>query len=380
MNNIENFISALTSAISNCSLYSKDHTSVDKFLDKSLRILEKLLKDSDKVEIMLIEDDIVINKSSYKYIGLQVDNLTKRLKRKGLSRIEFSRGVTFEEMRQFIAEMLETDEKMPTFSHIKMGVLDIHLEEAKTKDDFDSDDIPGFLSEQVELTKEIFSGIPSSQKVDIPRANKVIENFMSAFRRKASVLQLLNYAKSREEYSYIHATNVAVLSIFQMRTLGIREGVFLRDIGMAGLLHDVGKLFISDKTLGQKRCLNEKEWAVIKLHPLLGARFLSTVKGIAPLIPVVAFEHHLKYDGKGYPERQVCEKRQHICSQVVAVSDCFDALRSARPYRKSLEIREIFPILEKDAESAFNPFLLENFMRRMDNALCVKAKASVETL
>jgi hypothetical protein len=369
MNNIENFISSLTSAISNCSLYSRDHTSVDKFSSRSLKILEKLLKESDKVEIMLINDDLVINKSSYKGAGLQANNFKKRLKRKGLSRIEFSPGVNFEELRQFIPEILETDKKMPLFSHIKIGVLDIHLEEAKTQDDFDSDDIPGFLSKQAELTKKIFQGISSSQQIDIPRANQVIGNLVSAFRKKANVLQLLSHAKFREEYSYIHATNVSVLSIFQMRTLGMKEGVFLRDIGMAGLLHDVGKLFIPAEPLAKKRRLEEKEWSVIKLHPLLGARFLSTVKGLAPLIPVVAFEHHLKYDGRGYPEQQVCKKKQHICSQVVAVSDCFDALRSTRPYRKGLEIREILSIMEKDAERAFNPFLLENFTRRMNNAL-----------
>ena len=369
MNNVENFISALTSAISNCALYSRDHTSVDRFSGKSLKILETLLKESGKVEIMLIEDDLVINKSSYKGAGLQIDNFKKRLKRKGLSRIEFSPGVTFEELRQFIPEILETDKKMPLFSHIKIGVLDVRLEEAKTQDDFDSDDISGFLAQEVELTKEIFEDISSSQRVNFPKVNKVIGNFVSAFRRNTNIIQLLSHARFKEEYSYIHATNVSVLSIFQMRTLGIREGVCLRDIGTAGLLHDAGKLFISDETLAKKRCLEEKEWAVIKLHPLLGARFLSSVKSLAPIIPVVAFEHHLRYDGKGYPEQQVFKKKQHICSQVVALSDCFDALRSTRPYRKGLEIKETLSIMEKDAERAFNPFLLENFMRRMDNAL-----------
>ena len=108
---VRNFISALMSAISNCSLYSKDHASVDEFSRKSLEILENLLKESDKFEIMLIEDDLIINKTSFKEIGLQVDNLKKRMKRKGLSRIEFLPSVTFEELRQFISEILETDKQ-----------------------------------------------------------------------------------------------------------------------------------------------------------------------------------------------------------------------------------------------------------------------------
>ena len=258
---------------------------------------------------------------------------------------------------------------MTVFPHIKTGVLDIQLEEAKTEDDFDSDDISGFLSQQIEIVKEIFKDISSTQQINIPRLNQVIGNFVSAFRKKMNVLKLLSHAKSREEYSYIHATNVSVLSIFQMKTLGVKESLFLRDIGIAGLLHDVGKLFISGETLGKRGVLEEKEWAVIKLHPLHGARFLSSIKGLPRLVPIVAFEHHLKYDGQGYPELHVCHEKQHICSQVIAISDCFDALRSTRPYRKGLEIKEILSIMEKDTARAFNPFLLENFMRRMDKEL-----------
>jgi len=366
---VKNFISALMSAISNCSLYSKDHTSVDEFSRKSLKILENLLKESDKFEIMLIEDDLIINKTSFKEIGLQIDKLKKRLKRKGLSRIEFLPGVIFEELREFISEILETGKKMSVFPHIKTGVLDIQLEEVETGDDFDIDDISGFVSQQTEIVKEIYKDISSAQQTNIPRLNQVMGNFLSAFRKKVNVLKLLSYAKSREEYSYIHATNVSVLSIFQMRTLGIKESLFLRDIGIAGLLHDVGKLFISGETLGKKGALEEKEWAVVKLHPLHGARLLSSIKGLPPLVPIIAFEHHLKYDGHGYPERHVCNTKQHICSQVVAISDCFDALRSTRPYRRGLEIKEILSIMRKDTARDFNPFLLDNFTRRLDRAL-----------
>ena len=369
MDTIKVFISTLTSAISNCSLYSKDHTSIDEFTRRSLAILEKLLEESGGFEIMLIEDDFIINKTSFKEIGLQVNNLKKRLKRKGLSRIEFLPGVAFEELRQFIPEILEIDKKVPAFPHIKTGVLDIQTEESKTKDDFDNDDISGFVSKQTEIVKQIYQDISHSKQTNIERLNDVIGNFVSAFRKKTNILNLITYAKSREEYTYIHATNVSVLSIFQMETLGIRESLFLRDIGIAGLLHDVGKLFISKETLDKQDVLEEKDWEEIKLHPLYGARFLSSIGELPPLAPLVAFQHHLKYNGQGYPELRMSHMKQHICSQVVAISDCFDALRSTRPYRKGFEIKEILPLMQKDASCSFNPFLLSNFIRRINKAL-----------
>jgi HD-GYP domain-containing protein (c-di-GMP phosphodiesterase class II) len=369
MDNLKNFISTLMAAISNCALYSKDHASLDEFIVNSLKFLEKFLKESDKLVIMLIEDDLIINKSPAKDIGLQCNNLKKRLIGKGLSYIEFLPGVTYNEIKQLIPEILETDKKMSLFTHIKTGVLNIRLEDAKTEEVFDINNIPDFISKQIEIVKEICKNISSAQQINILRLNQVIGNFLSAFKKKVNVVELLSNAKSREEYSYFHATNVSVLSIFQIRTLGVKDGTFLRDIGMAGLLHDAGKLFISSETLGKKSSLEKNDWETIKLHPLLGARFLSSLKGLPPLVPVVAFEHHLKYDGKGYPERKVYYEKQHICSQVVAISDCFDALRSTRPYRKGLEIRELLPIMEKDSGHAFNPFLLENFMCRMNKAL-----------
>lgn len=365
---VKNFISALVSAMSNYSLYSKDHPSVDEFGRKSLKILENLLKVSDKIEIMLIEDDLIINKTSFKDIGLQFDNLKKRMKRKGLSRIEFLPNVTFEEIRQFISEILEIDKKMPGFPHIKTGVIDIQLSEVQTENNFDGDDISGFLSQQTEIVKEIYKNVASAQQTSVPRINQVMGNFLSAFRKKENVLKLLSHAKSREEYSYIHATNVSVLSMFQMKTLGVKENMLLRDIGIAGLLHDIGKLFISGETLGKRGVLDEKEWTVIKLHPIYGARFLSSIRGLPPIVTIVAFEHHLKYDGQGYPQLNMF-KNQHICSQVVSIADCFDALRSTRPYRKGLEVREILAIMQKDKSRAFNPFLLGNFIRRIDKAL-----------
>jgi HD-GYP domain-containing protein (c-di-GMP phosphodiesterase class II) len=366
---VKSFISALMSAISNCSLYSKEHTSVAEFSRKALHILEDVLKESDKLEIMLIEDDLIINKTTFREIGLQIDNLKKRLKRKGLSRVEFLQGVILEELRQFISELLETDKKMSVFPHIKTGVLDIQLEEVMTEADFNIDDVASFVSQQTEIVKEIYKDISSAHQSIVPRLNQAIGNFLNAFRKKVNVLKLLSHAKSREEYSYIHATNVSALSIFQMRTLGINENLILRDIGIAGLLHDVGKLFVSAEILGKRGALAEQEWAEVRLHPLHGARFLSSIRGLSPLAPIIAFEHHLKYDGQGYPDRNVCNTKQHICSQVVAIADCFDALRSTRPYRKGLEIKEILGIMRKDTARDFNPFLLENFTRRLDWAL-----------
>ncbi|MBE0426625.1 MAG: hypothetical protein IBX72_08260 [Nitrospirae bacterium] len=259
MDTVKNFISTLMATVSNCSLYSMDHIAVDELTRKSLMILDRLLAQSGSLEIMLIEDDLIINKVSFKGMGLQANNLKKRLKRKGLSRIQFLSGVTFTEFKQFISEIQQIGKAMPSFPHIKTGVLDIQLDESRIEDDFDDTDVSGFVLKQIENVKEVYRDISQSGQVNIIKINEVIGNFVSACKKQINILKLLTYAKSREEYSYIHATNVSVLSIFQMETLGIRERLLLRDIGIAGLFHDVGKLFISEDTLVKRELLEEKD-------------------------------------------------------------------------------------------------------------------------
>jgi HD-GYP domain-containing protein (c-di-GMP phosphodiesterase class II) len=156
--------------------------------------------------------------------------------------------------------------------------------------------------------------------------------------------------------------------MFQAETLGIRD-VLLRDIGIAALLHDVGKLFISKEILEKKDTLDQREWQEIRLHPLYGARYLSQIEGLTRLAPVVAFEHHVRYDGKGYPKLRLNRKKQHICSQIVAISDYFDALRSRRPYRRALEMKGVLSIMRQEASGAFNISLLDHFTRAMHGAL-----------
>jgi HD-GYP domain-containing protein (c-di-GMP phosphodiesterase class II) len=369
MEMIRTFMSVLTTAISNCSLYSRDHTSVDNFTRKSAAALDSLLRESAGLEIMHVGNKLVINEIPLSEIGLQGVKLINRLKSKRVSYVKFLPGITFDELKQFIVEMVATDKKMPLFPHIKTGVLGIQTDEAKAEDDFGSDDVSSIVSGQVEMLRDIYHDISQFKNPDMAMLNEIVGNFIDAFRKDTNILKLLSRAKSREEYSYVHATNVSVLSIFQTESLGLREKPILRDVGIAGLLHDVGKLFVSRVLLEKKGALDAKEWEEMKLHPLNGTKYLSSVEGLPRLATIVAFQHHLRQDGQGYPALRMMNINQHICSQIIAISDVFDALRSTRPYRRGLEIKEILLLMKKDSGSAFNPVFLDNFMLRINEAL-----------
>ncbi len=347
-----------------------EHSSVEDLSRKAVSILDDLFTSSESMEIMLVEGDLVVNKTPLREIGLQGNNFVKRLKRKGISRVDLLKGITVSELKQFVEDVVETNQGPRTYPHIRTGVIDVRIGGFKMDGDFDLslEALSAFASGQVERVKDVYQGISPFKRLNVAGLEEIVVNFIITFKREANILKLISPVKSYSEYTYTHATNVAVLSMFQAETLGIRDDL-LRDIGIAALLHDVGKLFVSREVLEKKGALTEREWDEIRLHPVYGARYLSKTEGIPRLASIVALEHHLRFDGKGYPKLSLNGKRQHLCSQTVAIADFFDALRSRRPYRKALDIRKVLALMKEDAAGAFNLSLLNNFMRSMHMAL-----------
>lgn len=285
------------SAVSNCSLYSRDHASVEVLSQKALSILNEILEEVESLEIMIVgEGDLIANKVPLRDVGVQGINLMKRLKRKGISRIDFLRGITFSEIKQLIAYISDSDENLKTFTHIRTGVIDVKIGGFKIDSsiDINLDNLPSFSSKQVEMVKEAYKGISPFKKLNVAGLEEIVVNFILTFRKEVGILKLISPVKSYSEYTYTHATKL--LTMFQAESLGIQDSI-LRDIGISALLHDVGKLFISKEILGKKGCLNEEEWEEMRLHPLYGARYLAKLDSLPRLASIVAFEHHLRYDG-----------------------------------------------------------------------------------
>lgn len=368
MEQVKKYLSFVMSAVTNCSLYSQEHSAIDDLAGEALAILHEILEEAESIEMMIVEDDLVVNKTPLREIGLQGHNFIKRLKRKGITRVDFLKGISLPELKQFIANMATSDEGLTTSPHIRSGIVDVRIGGLKVDFDLDLSNLAGFASEQVSMVKEVYNGISPFKKLNIAGLEEIVVNFIVTFRKEVSILKLISPVKSYSEYTYTHAMNVAVLSMFQAQSLNIRDDL-LRDIGIAGLLHDVGKLFIAKDILEKQTALTVEEWEEIKLHPLYGARYLGKIDGITRLAPIVALEHHMKFDGQGYPGRNGNTKRQHLCSQIVAISDFFDALRSRRPYRRALEIKEVLGLMQAEGEGVFNPFLFGNFVRSMHKVL-----------
>ena len=154
--------------------------------------------------------------------------------------------------------------------------------------------------------------------------------------------------------------NVSLLTMAQARALGI-SGPMLREFGLAGLMHDVGKVKTPKEVLSKPDRLTNEEMTIMKRHVIDGAQILRRTPEMPALASVVAFEHHLKQDLSGYPEH-IGTRELNLCTMLVSISDVFDALRTKRVYRDGLPADRVRAMLAEQSGTAFQPTLLRRFI------------------
>jgi len=137
-----------------------------------------------------------------------------------------------------------------------------------------------------------------------------------------------------------------------------------KDIGEAALLHDVGKAYTPVEVLQKPGKLSPDEWEIIKRHPEDGARIILRSGGQMEFAAVVAYEHHLTWQGGGYPELRY-PRRPHPVSQLVQICDVFDALRTERPFRGPWPVEKIFRYFSELSGTDLNPEVLAGFQNML---------------
>jgi len=202
-----------------------------------------------------------------------------------------------------------------------------------------------------------------ARKDYVKKAKFQVEEIVDQIFSREKIMINVVDMKVFDDYTYYHSVNVAVLSIVIGVALDLDRDE-LCDLGFAGLLHDIGKVFIDKDLLNKPGELNQGEFEELKRHSTLGGEHIKKSYGVSTLAYMGILDHHEKFEGGGYPSG-LQGKRISRYGRIIAVADVYDALTSDRPYRKALLPAEAMEFVMASNMTAFDPEIVNVFVKKI---------------
>ena len=205
----------------------------------------------------------------------------------------------------------------------------------------------------------------------INQAQKHIDQLDELYHSTIASLAMAIDAKDRCTHG--HVNRVQALALGLAKHCGVTDEKNIAGLRAASLLHDIGKLAIPEYILNKPSTLSESEMQKMKAHPTIGADILESVPFPYPVVPFVRY-HHEKWNGTGYPEGLKGEKIP-LGARILAIADCYDALRSDRPYRAKLTREVTLEYIKKESDKSYDPAVVVQLLEHIDE-LEIQVKAA----
>jgi putative nucleotidyltransferase with HDIG domain len=355
------------SGVRAAQLYAPDHPLVGRNVEGLLAVLKVLHANQSSIAIGIIGSQLIVADTPMSRASLGMAELIKRLKDHHIERVAFERGVTEEQMAPFILALAalggKTDEPHEStwnFAHIRVGRI---TATERGIDGIGSDmaAIRRLYSGAVSVAQVAWESTETEGEPDLPAALQAIEGLAEAVTQNRTAIVALTAMRNYDNYTFTHMVNVSILTMGQARALGI-EGRLLREFGLSALMHDIGKVRTPKEILNKPDKLTDPEFAIMRRHTVDGAEILRRTPEMPILAPVVAFEHHLRQDGTGYPANAKREQL-NLGTTLCGISDVYDAMRSQRAYQQAFPTDRILAVLKRNDGTQFDQHLVRRFVQ-----------------
>jgi putative nucleotidyltransferase with HDIG domain len=355
----------LAATLRSSQLYSPGHPIISRSLESLTTAVQLLHSLEPSIVIGLVGDEIIVDDTPL--AGAETFGpLARRLKTGGVERISIERGVSPEELATFVQAVVEMDHQQanavaafPSLAHIRVGRVTIeHRIEANVQDMMT---MKQMYSDAVSAASDIWGAAQREGRPDAAIARTMVDGLAQAVAQNRTGLLALTTLKNYDNYTFTHMVNVSILTMGQARGLGI-DGPLLREFGLAALMHDIGKVRTPLEVLNKPDKLTDAEFEIMKRHTVEGAEILRKTPEIPALAPVVAFEHHLRLDGSGYPH-DVKRPSLNLGTMLCSIADVFDAMRSQRAYQQSSPTERILQVLKRNDGQQFDQHLVRRFVQ-----------------
>jgi putative nucleotidyltransferase with HDIG domain len=351
-------------------LYSPSHPIVARNLEGLAEALRALHAHDASVVIGMVGGELIVGDLPMAKASASMGELIRRFGAMGIERITIERHVTLDELKAF-ADKFGQLEMTLSGSALKEATAQLEsptirvgrvtLEERVPEEKTDASTIRRMYADAVSVASMVWETARADAKPDPTAAQSMIDNLAQAVVHNRSALMALTSLKDYDDYTFTHMVNVSILTMAQARGLGI-DGLLLREVGLAALMHDIGKVKTPSEVLNKPDKLTDEEFAIMKRHVVDGAEILRGTPEIPSLAPIVAFEHHLRLDGTGYPHG-VTRPTLNLATMLCGIADVYDAMRSQRKYQQAYPSERILAVLQLNDGKQFDQHLVRRFVQ-----------------
>jgi putative nucleotidyltransferase with HDIG domain len=363
------FLNAFAHALAVMTLYPVGHPSRERAVDAPFEELDGLMSKGQRLpSFTFLGDEVVYGVERLR--ELKEWDWGRRLVAAGIQRLEFERRISRDEFESFLQEILArlTLASVDTSENRQMRSLGVRFGSVGLQGIDDAEIGPVNvatldvgLTDEAETLRWMQSEVVANGTVPLLEAEAVVRSLSVAMHGDRHIVLPLLQLKEFDQYTTTHSLNVAVLSMALAESLGCSPKE-VRAYGVAGLLHDIGKIRIPLEILTKSGMLTPEERATMQQHPVDGARIIIQSEENLDMAAVVAYEHHIMLNGRGYPDMHY-PRECTLASRLVHVCDVYDALRTKRPYRDAWPADLTENYLQERAGIEFDPELVSAFLR-----------------
>lgn len=364
-------------------IYDSKNVALQQFTQESLQAINAMIQRDGNLSLKIMKNDLYLNAQRLRY---SVEGFTSfkylitQWKKRLIGEVVFKGVVDEDTLKDFIYLLMnleEGHEENPNSINeelAKRGLSMIEVNPLETSEGeeeaiaFRREDqrevAKKVFFETVGTIKEVITNIKGKQKADVRKLKRLAQKAVHLVMEDESILLGMTTIKNYDEYTFNHSVNVSIYSLAMGRRLGFSRKI-LTELGIAALLHDIGKSKIPREVLNKPGPLDQEEWNLMKKHSLMGVEIVLNLKQLGEINPrmvVGVFDHHLKNDPSGYP-KLFRKKELGLFGRIIQIADCYDAMTTPRIYKKvPFTPEQALAVMVKERGVQFDPILLKIFI------------------
>src|SRR4030042_4908731 len=366
------------------TLYTPEHPEAKKRVANIYRRLILFLKQRPSLTMLVVNGEIVIENVPLPELSKTLAQFIQRMEDMKFQRFLFKKDLGLDEFISFLQLLIQLMKKPESaiekmaenqgkFHHIIAGVLPTESGPQDSQDEqFGAlqtarQSVISFSRQLKDIFEDI-KGPLSDRQVSL--AKETTGSIHAMNMRGESPLKVLIYRRTTDSDPYIHAINVCAFSMALAREIGLKD-TMVEEVGLGALLHDIGLHVLASGQEDFNSTGTPEGQANWYGHPQRGAEILLATEGTPDLVPLVAYEHHIHYDGGGYP-KDIRHRDLNLASMITCITNSYDNLRRELPTQHALSLTQAIDWMDRRFGTQFHPVLFKRF-RAM-----VKAQAKEE--